>query len=79
MNLQHREAQAAMFDMLRKANTALDAGGLARATSPGRREAAARGARKVRRDIGVLKDDDQPKMKVILDWPEPKVAKRHQR
>jgi cysteinyl-tRNA synthetase len=63
-DLNTAEAQAAMFDMLRKANTALDAG-------------------KVRQDdvkpllgalekfdeiFGVLKDDDQPKMKVILDW-----------
>jgi cysteinyl-tRNA synthetase len=53
-----------MFDMLRKANTALD-------------------AMEVRQDdvapllgamdkfdevFGVLKDDDQPKMKAILDW-----------
>src|SRR6202166_4715332 len=58
------EAQAAMFDMLRKVNTALDAA-------------------EVRQDdvkpllgvlekfdeiFGVLKDDDQPKMKAILDW-----------
>jgi len=63
-DLNTAEAQAAMFDMLRKANTALDAG-------------------KVRQDdvkpllgalekfdeiFGVLKDDDQPKMRVILDW-----------
>jgi cysteinyl-tRNA synthetase len=63
-DLNTAEAQAAVFDMLRKANTALDAG-------------------KVRQDdvkpllgalgkfdeiFGVLKDDDQPKMRVILDW-----------
>jgi len=63
-DLNTAEAQAAMFDMLRKANTALDAG-------------------KVRQDdvkpmlgalekfdeiFGVLNDDDQPKMRVILDW-----------
>ena len=63
-DLNTAEAQAAMFDMLRKANTALD-------------------AEEVREDdvkpllgalekfdeiFGVLKDDDQPKMKVILDW-----------
>jgi len=62
-------AQAAMFDMLRKANTALDA--------------AEAGQNNVHQDdvkpllcalekfdeiFGVLKDDDQPKMKVILDW-----------
>ncbi len=63
-DLNTAEAQAAMFDMLRKANTALDAA-------------------EVRQDdvkpllgaldkfdeiFGVLKDDDQPKMKAILDW-----------
>jgi cysteinyl-tRNA synthetase len=63
-DLNTAEAQAAMFDMLRKVNTALD-------------------AEEVRQDdvkpllgalekfdeiFGVLKDDDQPKMKVILDW-----------
>jgi cysteinyl-tRNA synthetase len=63
-DLNTAEAQAAMFDMMRKANTALD-------------------AEEVRHDdvkplLGalekfdeifcVLKDDDQSKMKVILDW-----------
>ncbi len=63
-DLNTAEAQAALFDMLRKANTALDAG-------------------EVRQDdikpllaaletfdeiFGVLKDDDQAKMKAILDW-----------
>ena len=63
-DLNTAEAQAATFGMLRKTNTALDAG-------------------KVRQDdvkpllgalekfdeiFGVLKDDDQPKMRVILDW-----------
>jgi len=63
-DLNTAEAQGAMFDMLRKANTALD-------------------AMEVRQDdvapllgamdkfdevFGVLKDDDQPKMRVILDW-----------
>jgi cysteinyl-tRNA synthetase len=68
-DLNTAEAQAAMFDMLRKANTALDA--------------AAAGQNNFRQDdvklllgalekfdeiFGVLRDDDQPKMKVILDW-----------
>jgi cysteinyl-tRNA synthetase len=63
-DLNTAEAQAAMFDMLRKTNTALDAA-------------------EVRQDdvkpllcaletfdeiFGVLKDDDQPKMKAILEW-----------
>jgi len=63
-DLNTAEAQAAMFDMLRKANTALD------------------GAEVLQDDVkpllaaldkfdeifGVLKDDDQPKMRAILDW-----------
>src|SRR5260221_2714362 len=68
-DLNTAEAQAAMFDMLRKANTALDA--------------AAAGQNHFRQDdvkpllaalekfdeiFGVLKDDDQLKMKVVLDW-----------
>jgi cysteinyl-tRNA synthetase len=68
-DLNTAEAQAAMFDMLRKANTALDA--------------AEAGQNEVRQDdvkpllaalekfdeiFGVLKDDDQPKMKAILEW-----------
>jgi cysteinyl-tRNA synthetase len=68
-DLNTAEAQAAMFDMLRKTNTALDA--------------AEAGQNNVRQDdvkpllgalekfdeiFGVLKDDDQPKMKAILDW-----------
>jgi cysteinyl-tRNA synthetase len=63
-DLNTAEAQAAVFDMLRKVNTALDAS-------------------EVRQDdvkpllaaletfdeiFAVLKDDDQPKMKAILDW-----------
>ena len=68
-DLNTAEAQAAMFDMLRKTNTALDA--------------VEAGQNEVRQDdvkpllcalekfdeiFGVLKDDDQPKMKAILDW-----------
>jgi cysteinyl-tRNA synthetase len=63
-DLNTAEAQAALFDMLRKVNSALDAD-------------------EVRQDdvkpllgalatfdeiFGVLKDDDQPKMKAILEW-----------
>jgi len=68
-DLNTAEGQAAMFDMLRKTNSALDA--------------AEAGQNEVRQDdvkallaalekfdeiFGVLKDDDQPKMKAILDW-----------
>jgi cysteinyl-tRNA synthetase len=68
-DLNTAEAQAAMFDMLRKANTALDA---AEAGQNNFRQddvkplLAALG--KFDEIFGVLKDDDQPKMKVILDW-----------
>jgi cysteinyl-tRNA synthetase len=63
-DLNTAEAQAAIFDMLRRANTALDTG-------------------EIRQDdvkhllcaleqfdeiFGVLRDDDQPKMKAILEW-----------
>ena len=68
-DLNTAEAQAAIFDMLRKANTALDT--------------AEAGQSEVRQDdikpllgalekfdeiFAILKDDDQPKMKAILDW-----------
>jgi cysteinyl-tRNA synthetase len=68
-DLNTAEAQASIFDMLRKANTALDA--------------AQSGQNNFRQDdvkpllcaletfdeiFGVLKDDDQPKMKAVLDW-----------
>ena len=63
-DLNTAEAQAAMFDMLRKANTALDAGEV--------RQDDVRpllGAlEKFDEIFCVLKDDDQPKMRVILDW-----------
>ena len=68
-DLNTAEGQAAMFDMLRKTNSALDA--------------AEAGQNEVRQDdvkallaalekfdeiFGVLRDDDQAKMKAILDW-----------
>ncbi len=73
-DLNTAEAQAAMFDMLRKANIALDA------AEAGQNKA---GQNNFRQDdvkpllaalekfdeiFCVLKDDDQPKMKAILDW-----------
>ncbi|MGC2244978.1 MAG: cysteine--tRNA ligase [Terriglobales bacterium] len=63
-DLNTAEAQGAIFDMLRKSNTALD-------TNQVRHEdAQALLATLDRFDavFGVLKDDDQPKMKTILDW-----------
>jgi cysteinyl-tRNA synthetase len=63
-DLNTAEAQAAMFDMLRKANTALDAAQVHQDdVNP------LLGALdKFDEIFRVLKDDDQPKMKAILDW-----------
>ncbi len=68
-DLNTAEAQAAMFDMLRKVNTALDA------TEAGQNNVRQDDVKrllcaleKFNEIFGVLKDDDQPKMKAILDW-----------
>ena len=63
-DLNTAEAQGALFDMLRKSNTALDANEVRQD------DAQALLATLERFDaiFGVLKDDDQPKMKAILDW-----------
>ncbi len=63
-DLNTAEAQGAIFDMLRKANTALDAG------EAKQDDVQALLATLDRFDaiFGVLKDDDQPKMKAVLDW-----------
>src|SRR5260370_40471506 len=63
-DLNTAEAQAAIFDMLRKANTALDSGEVRQDDVKPLLAA----LEKVDEIFGVLKDDDQPKMKVILDW-----------
>src|SRR5713101_1380650 len=63
-DLNTAEAQAAMFDMLRKANTALDAGEVRQEDVKPLLGA----LEKFDEIFGVLKDDDQPKMKVILEW-----------
>jgi cysteinyl-tRNA synthetase len=63
-DLNTAEAQAAVFDMLRKTNTALDAGGLRQDDVKPLLYA----LEKFDEIFGVLKDDDQPKMKAILDW-----------
>jgi cysteinyl-tRNA synthetase len=63
-DLNTAEAQAAVFDMLRKVNTALDA---AEAYQDDVKPLL--GALEQFDEIfGVLKDDDQVKMKAILDW-----------
>ena len=63
-DLNTAEAQAAMFDMLRKTNTALDAAEVRQDDIKPLLAA----LEKFDGIFGVLKDDDQPKMKAILDW-----------
>lgn len=63
-DLNAAEAQAAIFDMLRKANTALDAGEVHKDDVKPLLGA----LDKFDEIFDVLKDDDQPKMKAILDW-----------
>ncbi|MGA2002831.1 MAG: cysteine--tRNA ligase [Terriglobales bacterium] len=63
-DLNTAESQGAIFEMLRKSNTALDAGEVKQ------EDAKALLATLDRFDaiFAVLKDDDQPKMKAVLDW-----------
>jgi cysteinyl-tRNA synthetase len=63
-DLNTAEAQAAMFDMLRKANTALDAAEVRQDDLKPLLGA----MEKFDEIFDVLKDDDQPKMKAILAW-----------
>ena len=63
-DLNTAEAQAAVFDMVRKANAAQDSGGLRKDDVQPLLSA----LEKFDEVFGVLKDDDQPKMKAILDW-----------
>ena len=63
-DLNTAEAQAAMFDMLRKANTALDAGEVRQDDVKPLLGA----LEKFDEIFGVMRDDDQSKMRVILDW-----------
>ncbi len=63
-DLNAAQAQAAVFDMARKANAALEAGDV-------RRDDVQRllnALDKFDEIFAVLKDDDQPKMKAVLDW-----------
>src|SRR5271155_1894144 len=68
-DLNTAEAQAAIFDMLRKANTALDN---SQAGQNSFRQDDVKpllcALEKFDEIFGVLKDDDQPKMKAVLDW-----------
>jgi cysteinyl-tRNA synthetase len=63
-DLNAAQAQAAMFDMVRKANAALEAGDVRKEDVPLLLAA----LDKFDGVFGVLRDDDQPKMKAILDW-----------
>jgi cysteinyl-tRNA synthetase len=63
-DLNTAEADAAIFDMVRKANAALDASKLRKEDVPCLLSA----LDKFDEIFDVLKDDDQPKMKAILDW-----------
>jgi cysteinyl-tRNA synthetase len=63
-DLNTAEAQAAIFDMVRKANAACDAGEVHKDDIPPLLGALV----KFDEIFAVLKDDDQPKMKAILDW-----------
>jgi cysteinyl-tRNA synthetase len=63
-DLNTAEAQAAIFDMVRKANAALDAGELRKDDVPHLLGALG----KFDEIFDVLNDDDQLKMKAVLDW-----------
>jgi cysteinyl-tRNA synthetase len=63
-DLNTAEAQAAIFDMLRRVNTELDAGHVFQDDIRPLRTVLA----KFDEIFGVLKDEDRPRMKAILDW-----------
>jgi cysteinyl-tRNA synthetase len=63
-DLNTAQAQAALFEMVRGANAALDAGGIKKDDVP----ALLGVLEKFDEVFAVLKDDDGPKMKQVLDW-----------
>jgi cysteinyl-tRNA synthetase len=63
-DLNTAQAQAALFDMARKANAALDANEVRKDDVKPLLAA----LEKFDEVFGVLKDDDHPKMKAVLDW-----------
>ena len=63
-DLNTAQAQAAIFDMIRRANASLDGGELRK----GDVQALLASLEKFDEVFSVLKDDDQTKMKVVLDW-----------
>ncbi len=63
-DLNTAETQGAIFDMVRKANAAFDAGEVRKDDVPHLLAA----IQKFDEIVAVLKDDDQPKMKAVLEW-----------
>jgi cysteinyl-tRNA synthetase len=63
-DLNTAQAQAAIFDMVRTANAAIDAGQIKNGDVPPLLEA----LEQFDEIFAVLKDDDRPKMKTILEW-----------
>jgi cysteinyl-tRNA synthetase len=63
-DLNTAQAQAAIFEMVRSANSAIDAGGLKADDVPPLLTA----LEKFDEIFAVLKDDDGPKMKQVFDW-----------
>ena len=63
-DLNTAQAQAAIFDMVRAANAAIDSGQLRRDDVPGLLQAIA----KFEEIFAVLKEDDAPKMKAVMEW-----------
>ncbi|MFZ0275843.1 MAG: cysteine--tRNA ligase [Candidatus Sulfotelmatobacter sp.] len=63
-DLNTAQAQAAIFEMVRTANSALDAGGMKK----GDAEPLLAALEKFDEIFAVLKDDDGPKMKQVFDW-----------
>jgi len=63
-DLNTAQAQAAIFDMVRKANVAMDAGQFKKDDAP----ALLAALRQFDELFAVLKDDDAPKIKAIVEW-----------
>jgi cysteinyl-tRNA synthetase len=63
-DLNTAQAQAAIFEMVRQANTSLDAGAVRKDDVPGLLDALT----KFDEIFAVLEDDDGPKMKQVADW-----------
>jgi len=63
-DLNTAQAQAAIFEMVRQANTAFDSGAVKRGDVPALLDALA----KFDEIFAVLQDDDLPKMKQVLEW-----------